>query len=216
MPRRNENHVYDRSRRPKRRGRASKPAPVDWERVEAERNGYSSERQPEIRRREPRPNEFQRHITGFSEHALELLERYELEGAAGFIAVRFTGVSDAPRRQIEYRKPTIVVSKAGTVVLSGMVDGTNLDEIGGGYGPIRQVDVPDLDSHDAPRRLNVSLGREPQSFDSGELAKVLVDEGSTLMLSKIAIINGQAVTPHGPSAESMWNGVVQQRSRYGW
>ena len=218
MPRKNGNHVKDRSgkRGGGRKGRAPRhSSPIDWERHENPSTvGFEGTAATRPKRSERLHNEFQRHITGFSRYALDLMTEYDFEGAASFVPVRFTGISQAPKKKMEYRKPSIVVSRGGVVVLSGLVDAVNINEIGRGHSPISQIEAPDLDSHTAPRRLNVGLGPVPNGFDQSEFSGAVRD--SSLILSRVAFINGNVVPPDLIDLSNMWNTPKPQHFGLGY
>ncbi len=160
---------------------------------------------PDIERDTKPVNEFTRNLRGFSNRSLGLLIRHGLEQVDdnGFIPVRFTGISHAPHKRIGYKKPTLVKTRGGMLVVSGLVNGNDLNEIGHGSSPVRQADVPDLDSHDSPKRLNVSLGREPVGYDAHELSVALMGE-TAVELSEIVTVNDQNVT-HSFPAQDLWH-----------
>jgi hypothetical protein len=189
MPRRNANGARDRGRY----YRNARSAPRFAPRINMDRIGLG--RTPtEASQTAPKPtvrNEFTRHVTGFSSGVMELLLGYGFEHVdeGGFVPVHFSGITRAPRAEIEYHKPSLVKTRGGIIVLSGLVDTGRVKEIGHDVTPIRRVDEPDLDSHNAPRRLNVALGQEPDGFDDRGLTRQLVAD-CALVLSEVTEING--------------------------
>src|SRR4051812_35430352 len=67
-------------------------------------------------------NQYTRNLTGFSDRILNLLVLSGLENvdADGRIAVTFMGISQAPRRDIRYKKPTALQTRGGLLVISGL------------------------------------------------------------------------------------------------
>lgn len=219
MPRRNSNSARaSQKRNGRRRPGAGRPL-IDWDRIEKIDRGD----QPEFtsyppRRKEVVTNVFTRHLTGFGDEALEILgsgrfKNFDTEN--GCLPVTFSGISQLPLKSFEYKKPTLARTPGGLLVISGLVGGKAIKEVGGGYTPISQVDAPDLDTHSSHKRLNVALGPEPANFDENELAKHLRVGENTLTISKVASINDKTVESyHGPwDIDPMWN-RAKEPSRY--
>lgn len=196
MPRRNENYVHDRVKRPKRRKPAIRQAGVDWDRVNAQHRGDDPDQRDYSwttrTSREKPHNEFVRHLTGFSDDALAFMLERGLEHVdeAGFVAVTFTGISQKPTKEYAYKKPTAVKTKAGLLVVSGVVEGAGRSEIGE-ESSITQADAPIVDGYDSPGRLNLALGQAPE-FDVDGLSRKLA-VGDPLVLSAVASVNGHAI-----------------------
>ncbi len=168
---------------------------IDWEQAKLLHNGIPEEDpDPEPEEQSVPHNEFTRKITGFSPAALELLLRYGFSALddRGFVPVRFIGVSRKPDKTIDYKNPTLLRSREGLVVLSGVVDKKSVGEVGNGSYPIEHVERPDVEDHNSPRRLNVSLGEASEDFDPdaaiGELDR------SELEVSAVDSINGTPIT----------------------
>lgn len=193
----------------KRKRRGLPPQPVDWERVSAQ-NSVNEGFEPSHWRPSARPstshvnNGFVRRLTGFSDRALTMMLAHDFKDVdEEGVKVAFTGVSQAPRKEIPYAKPGLTKTRGGVLVVSGMVDPSSVAEIGNNGSRIEQVDAPDLEGYDAPRRLNVGLGREPVvNFDQKEFAALVA--GSQLIVSRVVEINGRSVDPYVTNFQGFW------------
>lgn len=166
-------------------------------------------------RSKPVYNEFIRLLCGFSQQAIEVMQKYGLGNLTedGQVPVGFTGVSQSPRTEIGLTKPSVARTRAGIVVISGLVAASDLGEIGKTDNPVRQVDVPSLETHTAAHRFNVGLGRPAGDFQDVELARTL--SGAALQLSAVVKINGYNVSGWGyRNTEYLWNRPPRQPSSY--
>jgi hypothetical protein len=212
VPRRKGNHVHDRA--PRRRGHraGSAPRPIDWAYIEAIEGGPRRPTVTQPKARNTEENHFTRNIIGFSPETVELMQRGGLANVhAGYVAVHFSGITESPKRKSPYTKPSIVKTPGGLVVLTGLVEAAYIDEVGRGSGPITQVDAPDLDSHDAPRRLNVVLGQEQEGFNESAIIRALAGE-TALSLSMVSSINERPVDPSRRNVAYEWNGRSEPSS----
>jgi hypothetical protein len=194
MPRQNDNHVpRDGGRRrggPRKRN-PIQPASIHF--IESLGRGSSSNGSgnQSVKKNEVETT-FERWIF-FGSNAVELVRNRVLsEVDLGIAHVAFTGArSQKPDKKIAYIGPRANVNPHGRVVLSGKVAAVDLDEIGHGRSRIRQAVVPTAHpDFDAPKWLNIDLGRRPEGFDVAAFSRALQLDGP-LELSPVFVINGR-------------------------
>lgn len=220
MPRRNGNHIHSARGGQKRRKKQQPRLGIDWDLAEARHYGrdtdpFARSSRPTTQKEKVK-NEFQRHIFGFSSEAVELLLGYKLDNVdqGSFVPVTFTGRTEKPLQKIDLKKPSLVQTPGGLVVLTSMVSGSNIEEIGNGSYRIEQVEAPELEGYDSPKRLNVVLGREPANFNAPELSRYIAD--GALALSRVMTVNDTEVSRRDTTAsiDRMWNGAPRHDIGY--
>lgn len=122
----------------------------------------------------------------------------------GYTDVELTGArSQRPDEGIALSGLRAYVNQDNIVVLSGKVQGNDVDEIGNGHR-IRRTDAPTPDPDlVTPKWLHVALGTKPDAFDVSQLSSALRTDGS-LELTPVIIINGRLSFPGDSERQQAW------------
>lgn len=163
---------------------------------------------------------FARYLTGFSRHATVLLTRYfsehieRLDEEEIALPLRFTGMSEKPKKTATLNKTSIFETRSGVLILSGTVAAPDRVELGvGSSKPVARLDAPSVSSHDSPGRFNIELGDRPKDIGTNALSSAVMPQ---LDISRVVEINGQEVGEHmsPQTIDGMWRNAV--RSTYYW